>query len=171
MSGRPVPAGYRCEVLAEGLVYGTGETAPYVLGTFQTISPVLALRWLRGEARRIADRLDPDPQRSAWVRPTMRRAVVPVPDCPAELRAWAAGPEGPRAAREHLKAGHPLFAAFTDEDCTYTLSAWPVRLPADEPDQVPPEPAAHRTGGPSHSLYVLAAVPRTWRADTPAPAT
>ncbi|WP_432137496.1 MULTISPECIES: hypothetical protein [unclassified Streptomyces] len=159
MNDRPDPAGYWAEVRAEGPVYGTGETVPYVLGTTQSISPVLVLRWLRGEALRIADRLDPDPHRSAWVQPTMRAATVPVPDCPAELRMWATAPDEQREAREHIKGGHPLFVKVPDTDCTYTRSVWPVRLPADEPDQVTPEPIAHRIGGLSHPLYVLAADP------------
>ncbi|GAB3972960.1 hypothetical protein GCM10028832_29740 [Streptomyces sparsus] len=57
-------AGYWCEVRAEGEVHGTGETVPYVLGTLKMISLKLALRWLRIEAERLADRLDPDPERS-----------------------------------------------------------------------------------------------------------
>ncbi|MEE1929255.1 hypothetical protein V1J52_13885 [Streptomyces sp. TRM 70351] len=159
MTGYPEPSGYWCDVRAEGFVYGTGESVPYVLGTFPTISPVLALRWLRSQALRIADRLDPDPQRSAWVRPFMRRPSVPAPDCPTGLRAWVAEPDGERMARAHVKAGHPLCVAFPDEDCTYTLSVWPVHLPADEPAQPIPEPIRHRIGQSSHSSYVLAEAP------------
>ncbi|EGX55745.1 hypothetical protein SZN_31369 [Streptomyces zinciresistens K42] len=159
MNGGPEPAGYWAEVRAEGPVYGTGETVQYVLGTAQSISPVLVLRWLRGEALRIADRLDPDPRRSAWVQPTMRAATVPMPDCPAELRVWATDPDEQRAAREHIKGGHPLFVDVPDADCTYTLSVWPVRLPADGSDQVSPEPIPRRIGAMPHRLYALAADP------------
>ncbi|WP_236240330.1 hypothetical protein [Streptomyces sp. CC228A] len=134
MTDRPEPAVYWAEVRAEGPVYGTGETLPYVLGTTQSVSSVLVLRWLRGEALRIADLLAPDPQRSAWVQPTMRAATVPVPDCPAELRAWAADPDEQREAREHIKGRHPLFVEIPDTDCTYTLCVWPVRPPAGEPN-------------------------------------
>ncbi|MFF8383616.1 hypothetical protein [Streptomyces kanasensis] len=142
MNGGTVPAGYRSEVLAEGPVYGTGRVVRYVLGAFRTISPVLALRWLRGEALRIADRLDPDPSRSAWVRPAVRVVSVPVPDCPARLRAWATAPDRQRAARERIKNGHPLSVEVPDVDCAYILSAWPVRLSADESAGTAPEPAA-----------------------------
>ncbi|MER6527607.1 hypothetical protein [Streptomyces sp. NPDC001508] len=164
MNSRPEPAGYWAEVRAEGPVYGTGETVQYVLGTFQSISPVLVLRWLRGEARRVADRLDPDPadypafDRWPWA---IELDSVPVPDCLTELRVWADDPDEERAAREHIKGGHPLFIKVPDADCTYTLSVWPVRLPAHEPDQVSPEPIAHRIGGLSHPLYALAADPCT----------
>ncbi|MER5495961.1 MULTISPECIES: hypothetical protein [unclassified Streptomyces] len=104
------PGGYLCEAVAEGPVYGTGQTARYVLGTFRTISPVLALRWLGGQALWIVDRLDPDPARSAWVRP-----------------AWYRDRNGQRAAHAHLKDGHPLLVVVPDADCTYSLSAHPER--------------------------------------------
>ncbi|MCS0634609.1 hypothetical protein NX801_02810 [Streptomyces sp. LP05-1] len=124
------PAIYWCEVAAEGPVYSTGRVVRYVLGTWQTLSPVLALRWLRGEARRIADRLDPDPACAAWVTEAMRQPVTPVPDCPAELRVWAADPADQRAARAHLKAGVPLTVTVPDTDCRYTLTIRPLHLPA-----------------------------------------
>ncbi|MFF9541476.1 hypothetical protein ACF1BU_36125 [Streptomyces sp. NPDC014724] len=103
MNGRPPQAGYRCEALAEGPVYGTDETARYVLGTFRTISPLLALRWLGGQALWIADRLDLDPHL-------------------AELRAWYEDRESQRAAQAHIKTGAPLLVVVHDTDCTYTLS-------------------------------------------------
>ncbi|WP_340558593.1 hypothetical protein [Streptomyces sp. GSL17-111] len=138
MSGPPSPATYRCAVLAEGLVYGTGTSAPYILGAFHTLSPVLALRWLRAQALRIADRLDPDPHRTAWVRPFMRMPTVPAPDAPTLLRAWAAASAGRGPAREHLKAGRPLSATFPDADCTYTLSIHPARSLCGVPSRTPP---------------------------------
>ncbi|MBW1601424.1 hypothetical protein JJV70_04740 [Streptomyces sp. JJ66] len=150
MSGTPAPTGYWCEVRAEGLVYGTGATVPYVLGTFATPSPVLALRWLRAEARRIANRLDPDPHHSPWARPFPSAPHPPVPDCPTQLRTWAADPQWHRIARAHLTTSHPLHATFPDADCTYTLSAHPVRLPTHP---------AHRRTPPRRSLYILTPTP------------
>ncbi|GAA4663265.1 hypothetical protein GCM10023347_13760 [Streptomyces chumphonensis] len=47
--------------------------------------PVVARRWLRAQALRIADRLDPDPHRAAWVRPFMRMPTVPAPDAASRL--------------------------------------------------------------------------------------
>ncbi|MFF3953685.1 hypothetical protein ACFYY1_10785 [Streptomyces sp. NPDC001890] len=99
----PGQASYRCEAVAEGLVYGTDEAARYVLGSFWTISPVLALRWLGGQALWIVDRLDLDDQL-------------------AELRAWYEDRESQRAAHAHIKGGAPLLVVVPDEDCTYTLS-------------------------------------------------
>ncbi|WP_405614348.1 hypothetical protein OG292_16570 [Streptomyces sp. NBC_01511] len=126
-------------MLAEGEVYGTGRTVAFVFGTFSSISPKLALRWLGGEAERIADRLDPDPERSAWVKPWMRVAPAPVPDGPAELRSWAGDPEEQRAARDQLKADDPLSVVIADNGCRYTLTVWPVAVPL--PESSPAQPA------------------------------
>ncbi|MFJ9816146.1 hypothetical protein ACIRU3_12935 [Streptomyces sp. NPDC101151] len=130
MSERLEPVEYWAEVRADGPVYGTGETVPYMLGSFQTISPVLVLRWLRGQALRVADLLDPTPERSAWVQPSMRVTTVVAPDGPALLRAWAADRKRERDEREHIKDGYPLAVVLSDADCTYTLSVWPAHQPA-----------------------------------------
>ncbi|MFF4750532.1 hypothetical protein ACWD5R_17970 [Streptomyces sp. NPDC002514] len=139
---RSAPAGYRAEVRAVGPVFGTAGTVQYVLGAYRTASPVLALRWLCGEALRIADRLDPDPDpdpaRSAWVRPAMRTVPVPVPDCPTELRAWVTDPDEQCAARERIRGGRPLVVRVPDAGGTFILS---VR-PAD-----PPRPSGGRPMG------------------------
>ncbi|MEV5884014.1 hypothetical protein AB0L74_15020 [Streptomyces sp. NPDC052020] len=154
------PTGYRCEALAEGAVCGTGREVRYVLGTFRTISPVLALRWLRGQARRIADGLDPDPGVSSWFRANACEAS-PAEDAPTRLRDWAADPDQERTAREHVKGGQPLFVTALDADCTYTLSVRPIRLPVQQYAEAPREPLTHRIGGLAHPLYVLAEDP--WR--------
>lgn len=128
----PEPVGYWAEVRARGLVYGRGGACvPYVLSTFRSISPVLALRWLRGEALRVADRLDPDPVRSPWLPVRAGRGGVTGHDAPTVLRAWAAGPGAGCAARRDIKGGRPLLVTASDADCTYTLSVRPVRLPGD----------------------------------------
>ncbi|WP_234336135.1 hypothetical protein [Streptomyces sp. NRRL S-920] len=141
-------------MLAEGEVCGTRETVPYVLGTFQTISPKLALRWLRSEAERIADRLYPDPERSAWVMPWMRLDTVPVPDCSAELRFWAEDPEEHQAARDQLKEGAPLSVVIPDSGCRYILTVWPVAVPSPESSATLPaddgQPTSPRPRHTSH---------------------
>lgn len=143
---------YWCEVVAEGEVYGTSRSTAFVLGTFSTISPKLALRWLHGEADRIADGLDPDPERSAWVEPWM--CVNPgVPDCPTKLRAWI-GDRGERqAARDQLAEGAPLSVVISDSGCRFTLMAWPVDVPQPEPGLTLPaegQPTYARPGRTSH---------------------
>ncbi|WP_330174521.1 hypothetical protein OG875_13805 [Streptomyces sp. NBC_01498] len=137
---------YWCEVRAEGEVYGTGETAAFVLGTFGTISPKLALRWLRGQAERIADGLDPDPAHSAWVESWMRVDPAPMPDCPTALRDWTDDPAEHRAARDQLAEGAPLSVVMSDSGCRYTLTVWPIVVRT--PDPLAELPAS---GGPIHT--------------------
>ncbi|MBW1603387.1 hypothetical protein JJV70_15005 [Streptomyces sp. JJ66] len=139
MTGQQASTWYAAEVRAEGPVYGTREVVTYVLATFQTISPELALGWVRGQALWLASRLDPDPARSAWARPVTRQSSVPLPDAPAELRAWAGRPDpaGERAACAYLTAGYALALVVPDADCTYTLSLRPVSLPAPAPRLTP----------------------------------
>ncbi|MFJ8333656.1 hypothetical protein [Streptomyces sp. NPDC094437] len=160
---RPLePSLYRAEVRAEGPVHGTGENAQCVLAAFQSISPKLVLRWLSGRALHLAERLDPTPTRTPWVSPLMHAITYPAPSGPARLRAWATDPAELDAAREHIKDGYPLFVRFTDADCTYTLTAWPVAFHANWPVQqgrsaIAPVPVRHRVGGLAHPLYALAA--------------
>ncbi|MFF2011543.1 hypothetical protein ACFVWY_21035 [Streptomyces sp. NPDC058195] len=126
--------GYRCEVLAVEFFGDTGQMARYVLGTFETISPVLAVRWLGGQALWIADRLNDDPESgprldlegAAWVQSLRRLPIGSTPNRPVELRAWYADRKGQREAQAHLKGGNPLLVVVPDTDCTYTLSAHPA---------------------------------------------
>ncbi|MFJ7197949.1 MULTISPECIES: hypothetical protein [unclassified Streptomyces] len=142
-----MPEGYRCEALAMEFFGGTGKMERHVLGTFRTISPMLALRWLGGQALWIADRIDADPdadpaacpdsdsgfgpgprsdlERSAWVQPLKRPPVGSTPDRPAELRAWYEDRQGQRAAQAHIKNGNPFLVVVPDTDYTYTLSVHP----------------------------------------------
>ncbi|MFF2845638.1 hypothetical protein ACFVT5_04830 [Streptomyces sp. NPDC058001] len=142
---------YRSEIHAEGPVYGTGHTAHHILGTHHTISPVLALRWLSGQALHIADRLDPDPASTPWLPPAARQATAPEPDGPTDLRIWAEDRKEQRVARERIKTGHPLFVVIPDRDCTYTLFA--CRHHADAPPPPPPP------GQTMHQCEATTAVP------------
>ncbi|MEV8452608.1 hypothetical protein AB0467_09530 [Streptomyces sp. NPDC052095] len=112
----------------------TGRMARYVLGRFETISPVLAVRWLGGQALWIADRLDNDPEDgprldlegTAWVQHLRRpRSAGTPPSRPAELREWYTDRKGQRKAQAHLRGGSPLLVVVPDTDVTYTLSAHP----------------------------------------------
>ncbi|WP_127201732.1 hypothetical protein [Streptomyces sp. Z26] len=89
------------------------------------MSPVLALRWLRGEALLLADRLDPDPRHCPYLTPGLRPSPAPVAGCADRLRAWAGDTVGLRTTRAGLKDGRAVSVVFEDEDCAYTLSAWP----------------------------------------------
>ncbi|GHB03867.1 hypothetical protein ACIQRS_28585 [Streptomyces termitum] len=140
MSGGARPLAYRAEIRAEGLVAGTGRSASWLLGRYQTLSPVLALRWLQDEAVRLASRLDPDPARSPWAPPTTLREAVPAPDAPAELRVWATYPEERHTAWVLVRSGEPLSLVVPDLDCVYCLSVWPLWHSAE---LEPPPPPRH----------------------------
>ncbi|MFI1017549.1 hypothetical protein [Streptomyces sp. NPDC020965] len=127
---------YHCDVIAEGPVYGTGERRAVVLGTCRTISPKLALRWLCAQARRIADRLDPDPEVCSWARPVTGPDRGSGPDGPTGLRRWADDIEGDRAARDQLTGGAPLTLTVDDgPNGVFRLAIWPVTVrPVPEPE-------------------------------------
>ncbi|MFI1016371.1 hypothetical protein [Streptomyces sp. NPDC020965] len=126
---------YHCDVIAEGAVYGTGEPAVYVLATTSELSPRRALLWICGQARRIADRLDPDPRSSPWARPVTGTDYGNRSDGPTGLRAWADDIGGHRAVRDQLKTGAPV--SFTVDDGvngTFRLAIWPMTV---RPDPAP----------------------------------
>ncbi|WP_367125533.1 hypothetical protein [Streptomyces phytohabitans] len=149
----PPPCGYAAQVRAVGPVCGSGRNVGYVLGTFRSISPVLVLRWLNGEALRLADRLDPDPVRTPRLRPGLREQAAHVPDCPAELRTWTADLGVRREIRARLRAGWPVSVAFEDGDCTYLFSVRPVGQHVGQAAELVQEPVVQRIGGLAHPLY------------------
>jgi hypothetical protein len=150
--------GYLAEVRLETRPSEPGEGATYTVGALWTVSPVLAVRWLRGQALRLAERVEPEPVRSPWA--WLTREAADVSDHAAKVRAWAWDAGEERAAREHIKRGHALFVTLPEAGRTHTLSIWPGQPPC-EAGQTPPEPFRHRIGGISHPLYVLAEDP--WR--------
>lgn len=135
----PLPESYVCVARAEGRVRGTNDVAPFVFDTSQTISPVLAMRWLHRQALRLAERVDPDPSSVGWAPPGAFRPYVSGGDPAGELRWWAAYfmPHG--EAQELLKAGVPLTAVVEDSvaGCRYVLFTQSLQAPAVS---LPPEP-------------------------------
>ncbi|MEV7903096.1 hypothetical protein [Streptomyces anulatus] len=87
----------------------------------------LALRWLRRQARRFADALDPDPY-APWVP---ARALHPVAaggrrDVPAELRSWASSFREHDYALTRLAAGLPYEFVARDTVSWYGLVMRPL---------------------------------------------
>ncbi|GAA3162073.1 MULTISPECIES: hypothetical protein [Streptomyces] len=151
-------SGYLAEVRLEKRASTPGATYP-VCGLW-TVSPVLAVRWLRGQALRLAERIEPEPVRSPWAWLTRPAVDAHVADHAAKVRAWAWDSGEERAAREHIKRGHALFVTLPEADRTHTLSIWPGQPPGNA-GRTRPEPFRHRVGGLTHPLYVLAEAP--WR--------
>ena len=136
-AGREPAHGYRVDVTAEGPV--NGATVAVSLGSRMAPSRWLALRWLREQALRIADGLDPDPA-AHWAA---GRVLDPVParlaDAPTELRRWCEDEERQRAAADRLAEGLPFLLTAADHTGRYALCARPHRLPpwSSEPHSVP----------------------------------
>jgi hypothetical protein len=132
--GAPADSGhrlYRAEAHAHGPVAGAGHRAGLTLGRFTSPSHGRVLRWLRAQALRIADGLDPDP--ATTPHPTALRPV-PAPtgtgDVPAELRQWAHGHGHRSRARRNLGHGLPFLLVSADHTGLYALMAWPLPTPA-----------------------------------------
>ncbi|WP_399090484.1 hypothetical protein ACGH2B_18270 [Streptomyces sp. BBFR2] len=155
-------SGYLAEVRLQRRQAHSDADATHTVGALWTVSPVLAVRWLRGQALHLAERVAPAPARSprAWAWATRGPVAVGVPDRVRQVRAWAQDAAEERAAREHIKRGHALFVTLPDAERVHTLSIWPGQTPGDG-GQPPPEPFRHRIGGLTHPLYVLAEDP--WR--------
>ncbi|AXG77526.1 hypothetical protein DVK44_07240 [Streptomyces paludis] len=119
---------YVSTVVAEGPVNGT--VVRVVLGARRTYTPEGALRWLCGQAQRIADGLDPDPY-AAWAAycgPVLVPVGARVPDVPSALRAWCDDPRRQDAARRRLVCGDTLTVSTADDSGRYTLTVVPTRL-------------------------------------------
>jgi hypothetical protein len=130
---------FRCDVVAEGAVYGIRETVPFVLATWHAVSPRQALLWMRVQALRIANGLDPDPRSSPWARQVPGAVDSGSSDGPARLRIWADTVGRERAVRDQLRDGIPVTFTVTDgANGTFRLAIWPVAVRADpDPGLIP----------------------------------
>lgn len=136
---------YLAEVTAEGPA--RGKLVCFKLGSVSAPSRRLALRWLRGQAHRIADGLDPNPD-ARWLS-AAPGALVPLPnmrtDVPTELRRWGADDQAHEDALAQLAAGEPVMFTVADYWGRYTLAIWPVSNSAGRTGQRTdprPEPSA-----------------------------
>ncbi|MEU4179344.1 hypothetical protein [Streptomyces sp. NPDC026589] len=97
----------------------------------------LALCWLRRQARRFADALDPDPY-VPWV-PARALYLAPVGgrrDAPAELRSWAGSVREHDYALGRLAEGLPYEFVARDTASWYGLVMRPL-TPAPAPAYIP----------------------------------
>ncbi|MGA5429085.1 hypothetical protein ACPCVL_20115 [Streptomyces koyangensis] len=110
--------------------YGGDGARSLCLGGTVAPTRCLALRWLRGQAFRIADGLDPGPDR-AWAPPgTLWPAPHSGPDAPTQLRAWAANMGLQEVASRRLADGMPYGFLARDASGWYRLYARPVHIPS-----------------------------------------
>ncbi|GGZ27080.1 hypothetical protein GCM10010387_20550 [Streptomyces inusitatus] len=128
---------YRCDVIAEGAVYGTAERVMFILAATVAVSPQQALLWMCDQARRIADRLDPDPVRVPWgERVPEESADGQRPDGPTRLRDWAGDHWTQRELRTRLGEGGPVSLAVADgANGVFCFQARPVAVRATQTRQ------------------------------------
>lgn len=107
------------------------------LGGYLAATPRIAVRWLRGQAARIAHALDPQPGQ-AWAHgeaaKTLRRLPDRLPDGWPDpghmLREWQHDHPAHEQIMAALLDGHPFALTTQDTTAYYMLSArpWPVSL-------------------------------------------
>ncbi|KDR61298.1 hypothetical protein AB0F32_18335 [Streptomyces albidoflavus] len=111
-------------------VYGGDGARSLWLGGTVAPTRCLALRWLRGQAVRIADGLDPGPDR-AWAPPgTLWTTPHAGADAPTQLRYWAADMGLQETAFRYLADGMPYGFLARDASGWYRLYARPVHVPS-----------------------------------------
>ncbi|WP_346428912.1 hypothetical protein [Streptomyces sp. WAC 01529] len=112
------------------VVFAGDETRAVCLGGSFAVTRRLALRWLRAQALRFADALDPSPC-AEWLPPGALQPVTQrAPDAPADLRGWARDAERQGDALRQLAAGCAYEFRTRDDDCWYVLTARPVAAPS-----------------------------------------
>lgn len=110
-------------------VYGGDGARSLWLGGTVAPTRCLALRWLRGQAVRIADGLDPGPDR-AWAPPGTLWTTPHAADAPTQLRYWAADMGLQETAFRYLADGMPYGFLARDASGWYRLYARPVHVPS-----------------------------------------
>ncbi|SCE01519.1 hypothetical protein GA0115251_135320 [Streptomyces sp. TverLS-915] len=125
---------------------GGDASGGWVLARARLGAGAEAAGWLRGEALRLAVRLDPGP-RTRWAAPgTLHPARDPGPDAPTALRAWAEDRQRQARVRHLLAHGRALSFHFPDQGgAWYSLAAVPVPHPlrkAGETRMTEPTPSA-----------------------------
>ena len=112
---------YWCEVSL------TSNGRSYMLGNSLDTSSRLAVRWLRGEARRVADLMDIPPN-APWLQGISPRPLTALGDWGAAqaLRIWAADELQYSEAMSTLTEGSMFQLCVHDEGLGITLSARPM---------------------------------------------
>lgn len=115
------------EYLAE--TYGGDGRRSVFLGG--TVAPTrrLVLRWLRGQALRLAGGLDPSPDVPWAPAGVLRRIPAAALDAPGALRGWATSVAGQEDAAQRLADGEPFGFLVRDAAGWYRLTARPLLVP------------------------------------------
>ncbi|WP_340561917.1 hypothetical protein [Streptomyces sp. GSL17-111] len=104
-----------------------------VLGRHRAWTPRLAVRWLRGQAARLADALDPVPGRVPFPAGVLRPVLDGSPDPGGVLRAWLADHALQEEQLASLRSGRRVGVTARDAELLYSLSAQPIPADALQP--------------------------------------
>ncbi|MFF8565555.1 hypothetical protein ACF06N_11405 [Streptomyces albidoflavus] len=104
---------------------GSGARSVFLGGTLAP-NCRLALRWLRRQAHRLSEALDPDPRTTHLPA----RALLPAPPgaehAPSQLRFWAADLTYAEEVTDRLATGYPYCFTAREGPAWYRLSARPL---------------------------------------------
>lgn len=114
--------GYWCAVVARMPLEGR----EWFLGGYQATAPHLAVRWLRQQARRLADALDPVPGEGVLPSFCLRTVGAGQPNPGRVFRVWMADFRYQGTQLQALAAGRQISVGSGDLDVWYSLSARPV---------------------------------------------
>ena len=124
--------GYWCAVVARG-PEAAGE---WFLGGYQATAPHLAVRWLRVQALRLADALDPVPGAGVFPAGCLRQVADEQPNPGQVFRLWVMDFRYQGTQLHALAAGRQISVSSADRDVCYSLSARPIsvesRMPLSE---------------------------------------
>ncbi|MBT2401288.1 hypothetical protein [Streptomyces sp. ISL-100] len=115
-------ADYWCEVILSA----SGKDFP--LNGYQAKSPRLAVRWMRDQALRVADLMDPDLSTPWLFTPgarfsPLREVPADRPDAPQDLRNWHSDYNGQAVAMETLARGGLVRFSVDDGTTAIAFSA------------------------------------------------
>ncbi|MDB1086289.1 hypothetical protein PJ985_01715 [Streptomyces sp. ACA25] len=125
--------GYWCEVVARS----PDAAGEWALGGYGAATPSLALRWLRGQARRLSDALDPLPGHGPFPVRSLRPVAPNAPNPGRVFREWLVDLRYQETQLSALldgrhisvNAGGPDRVGGTcDADVYYSLSCRPIAL-------------------------------------------
>ncbi len=124
--------GYWCQALATSPAAGE-----WFLGGHRAPTPRLALRWLRGQATRLANALDPQPGSGPLPPHCLHEVSTNAPNPGRIFRKWAEDFRYQEKQLETLRDGHLITITaggpdrifdLTGTDVFYSLSARPVSV-------------------------------------------
>ncbi len=133
MTTKSIDGHYWCQTIAT-----SPATGQWFLGDYRAPTPRLALRWLRGQAERLANALDPKPGSGPLPPHCLHEVSANAPNPGRIFRKWAEDFRYQEKQMETLADGHLIsihaggpdrIFGLTATDVFYSLSAHPLPVP------------------------------------------